>query len=825
MPAVSRTRSTRRTIVATLLILPLWGGSAFAAPEFNYAEALQKTLFFLEAQQSGELSPNNRVAWRGDACLTDGKDIGKDLAGGWFDAGDHWTANLTMGFTATTLAWSAIEKPDGWLETGQMDELLESLLHVNRYFLKCVLNPDVKDPAKNLEVAIGCGGREGVPDPSVHAIWAPAEVAHLMTNRPTFVLNKDVPGADIPGAMAASMASTAMLLRQHGNVLKGKAGYGKFDTTTTADLLLDRAEKLTLFAHAHLGLDKELRNKALRSDGEIVEIGYRASPSPQVLAAASWLARATGDEAVRAQWIAMAEEVYDGEYSAEHFTDFWQDFGWANLGRIGAYNMMRLQPDVEKYHHELQLYAANFINYKQTGGGLRLREWHAHEWGSLRHANNAAVIALYYSDHIEKSPPLSGNTWWKGEKTGAQLKEEFRETALAQVNYALGANPYGRSYLVGFGREPFNNPHHRGAFGSWAGFHHFIDGKPERRDDSRHILYGALIAGPDHNDVFLNDDRRRPWMPIPGTEDHGHFYIFGNRDKPVQKDGYVWDDKDLPYQHVMDAKFNEVALDYNAGFMGSLAWLCADGRSAGEPIPDDQFPPKVERDESLDLWSTDREFFVSGKRLAGSAEGIELELTLWNRSRWPARVTGGLSFRYHFTHKGDVTATLSDGGAAKVEVSEDTHGRRYAEITWPGEIIHPGNHETNSRNTRLKLTAADWKSDDDWSTENLGDETRILPHIPVFLGKEHLGGDLPRVPPASGPTSTPPPKSPNSSGSSHSMGGHPRTERRDSPDIRPLPETNHCRPTPSVQSPPHRTRRISRPQGSVISAMAAHPES
>jgi hypothetical protein len=55
---------------------------------FNYAEALQKSLYFYEAQQSGQLSPNNRVEWRGPACLDDGKDLGLDLSGGWYDAGD-----------------------------------------------------------------------------------------------------------------------------------------------------------------------------------------------------------------------------------------------------------------------------------------------------------------------------------------------------------------------------------------------------------------------------------------------------------------------------------------------------------------------------------------------------------------------------------------------------------------------------------------------------------------------------------------------------------------------------------------------------------------
>ncbi|HWH69366.1 MAG TPA: glycoside hydrolase family 9 protein, partial [Candidatus Sulfotelmatobacter sp.] len=78
--------------------------AAEGSPAFNYAEALQKSLYFYEAQQSGPLSPNNRVEWRGPACLTDGQDIGHDLSGGWYDAGDQWTANLTMSFAAMTLA-------------------------------------------------------------------------------------------------------------------------------------------------------------------------------------------------------------------------------------------------------------------------------------------------------------------------------------------------------------------------------------------------------------------------------------------------------------------------------------------------------------------------------------------------------------------------------------------------------------------------------------------------------------------------------------------------------------------------------------------------
>lgn len=39
----------------------------------NYKDALTKSLIFLEAQRSGKLPPNNRVPWREDSALDDGK--------------------------------------------------------------------------------------------------------------------------------------------------------------------------------------------------------------------------------------------------------------------------------------------------------------------------------------------------------------------------------------------------------------------------------------------------------------------------------------------------------------------------------------------------------------------------------------------------------------------------------------------------------------------------------------------------------------------------------------------------------------------------------
>ena len=41
--------------------------------DINYKDALTKSLIFLEAQRSGKLPANNRLPWRGDSALEDGK--------------------------------------------------------------------------------------------------------------------------------------------------------------------------------------------------------------------------------------------------------------------------------------------------------------------------------------------------------------------------------------------------------------------------------------------------------------------------------------------------------------------------------------------------------------------------------------------------------------------------------------------------------------------------------------------------------------------------------------------------------------------------------
>ena len=60
-------------------------------PEYNYGEVLGLSMLFYEAQRSGKLPADNRVAWRGDSALHDASSTGADLSGGWYDAGGAHT--------------------------------------------------------------------------------------------------------------------------------------------------------------------------------------------------------------------------------------------------------------------------------------------------------------------------------------------------------------------------------------------------------------------------------------------------------------------------------------------------------------------------------------------------------------------------------------------------------------------------------------------------------------------------------------------------------------------------------------------------------------
>jgi len=208
---------------AIAVCLALFAPNLFAQT-FNYGEALQKSLFFYEAQRSGDLPSTNRVNWRGDSGMADGSDVGKDLTGGWYDAGDHVKFGLPMAASATMLAWGIVDYRNAYVQTGQLNTALDQLKWATDYFIKA------HTAANELYGQVGAGGTD-------HAWWGPAEVMQMA--RPAFKIDSTHPGSDLAGETAAALAAASMAFRA--------------TDPTYANTLLTHARQLYSFADTYRG--------------------------------------------------------------------------------------------------------------------------------------------------------------------------------------------------------------------------------------------------------------------------------------------------------------------------------------------------------------------------------------------------------------------------------------------------------------------------------------------------------------------------------------------------------------------------------------------
>ncbi|OMO83568.1 Glycoside hydrolase, family 9 [Corchorus capsularis] len=76
---------------------------------------------------------------------------------------------------------------------------------------------------------------------------------------------------------------------------------------------------------------------------------------------------------------------------------------------------------------------------------------------NMQYVSNAAFLLTVYSDHLQAS-----NQRLRCDQ-GEVGPEEIFAFAKSQVDYILGANPMGMSYLVGYGLRYRQRMHQRGA--------------------------------------------------------------------------------------------------------------------------------------------------------------------------------------------------------------------------------------------------------------------------------------------------------------------------------------------------------------------------
>ncbi|EXB74902.1 Endoglucanase 16 [Morus notabilis] len=428
---------------------------------YNYKDALTKSIVFLEAQRSGKLPPKNRVPWRGDSGLDDGKLANVDLVGGYYDAGDNVKYGLPMAFTVTTLSWAALFYNNELKAAGELENVHSAIRWGTDFFLKAASRRN------RLYVQVG--------DPVLdHQCWIRPE--NMQTPRTVLKIDENTPGTEIAAETSAAMAASSIVFRS-------------FDHAY-ARRLLNKAKLLFEFAKSHKGT----------YDGECPFYCSYSGYNDELLWAATWL------------YMATKKPMYLKYIQEESISANVAEFSW-DLKYAGAQILLtKLYFEGEKSFETFKNQANSFVCsvlpespfhqiYISPGGLVHLRDG-----ANTQYVTGTALLLSVYSDILARfnQKITCGNQQFDSAHLWAFSKQ--------QIDYVLGNNPEGRSYMVGFGVNPPTQAHHRGSsvpalsqnavvscamsFVNWF----------NKNGPNFHELTGAIVGGPDRYDNF--DDKR-----------------------------------------------------------------------------------------------------------------------------------------------------------------------------------------------------------------------------------------------------------------------------------------------------------------------------
>lgn len=614
--------------------------------KFNYGEVLQKSIWFYDEQRCGQVEgSDNRVNWRGDCHLHDGSDNGVDLTGGWHDAGDHIKFALPQSYSAGMLMWGLYENKDAYVSIGEYENLLENIKWATDYLKKCHTAPN------ELWYQVSNKAFD-------HNWWGPAEVFPTDRERPSYKLTLANPGSAATADVAATMAMASII-------------FAESDPAYAADCLV-HAKQLYTFA-----------DTARSDEGYTAASGMYNSWSgfwDELQWAAVWLYLATDDAA----YLSAAEGFTANLNRQGQSSDI--EYQWSHCWDDKHYGAMLLLSRItgkQEYHDFIQKHLDWWAVDGAKGwtpGGLA---WSS-MWGSLRYASTSSFLAFVYADSI----------------TDATLQERYRNFGIKQLDYCLGDNPNNFSYVIGFGSDYPQRPHHRLAHSSWSD-------QMTNPSYHRHTLYGALVGGPESiDDNDYNDE-------------------------------------------VNDYESNEVATDYNAGFTSALGYMVKFfGGSALSNFPQPEEPTNVE-------------FFNEATINNSASTYTELKILTNNKSGWPARHANNLSYRYFFDISEVIAAgdSIADITVATnyvefpitKEIKHLSDTIYYVEVTFVNDTdLYPGGQSPFAGEVQLRIAAPSgttyWDPTNDFSYIGLGSGNTglaITENIPVYENGVLIYGNTP----------------------------------------------------------------------------------
>ncbi|OWM76648.1 endoglucanase 8-like [Punica granatum] len=435
------------------------------AGRHNYFDALHKSILFFEGQRSGKLPPDQRVRWRRDSALHDGSSAGVDLTGGYYDAGDNVKFGFPMAFTTTLLSWSVIDF--GRKMGPELRNAVKAVRWATDYLLKATAVEGV------VYVQVG--------DPySDHNCWERPE--DMDTLRTVYRIDRDHPGSDVAGETAAALAAASIVFRSR------DPAYSR--------LLLQRAISVFEFADRYRGAySSSLRRAACPFYCDVN--GYQ----DELLWGAAWLHKASRRREYR-------EYIMRNEISL-HAGDTINEFGWDNkhaginvliskevlMGRAGYFRSFKNNADAFICS---VLPGISRTQVQYSPGGLIFKAGGS----NMQHVTSLSFLLLAYSNYLSRARKVVSC----GGVTASPAL--LRHLAKRQVDYILGDNPLGMSYMVGYGARYPLRIHHRASslpsvhahpthIGCKAGSKYFLSPNP-----NPNLLVGAVVGGPNVTDAF-----------------------------------------------------------------------------------------------------------------------------------------------------------------------------------------------------------------------------------------------------------------------------------------------------------------------------------
>ena len=702
----------------------------------------------------------------GDGCL--------DCEGGMHDAGDHVKFGLPGTYAASTLGWGYYEFRDAYVKTGNAEHMEDILRAFCDFYLKALYyDKDGKLLAYVYQVGEGNIDHNYwlCPDLQGEHLLDFARPAYLCTEKNVFKGGDSVGAAESKLKDAESNAAKAMAKQTDSRASDMCAGaaavlavnYLNFKDTDPdyAKRCLKGAKDLYEMAVASHEEDEGNKVLTLGYDGGF----YTSSYDYDELAwAAVWLyyCDCDGDISVRNQeaydkyiipiiavdetktngndghpytgymkriiadtnncwnniWVHCWDTVWGGVFAklapVTNIERDWYIFRWNCEFWSG---ITHLDPGLvdtiwnKEFEWDTQPQKPEATDYlKKTPAGFSM----LNEYGSARYNTAAELCCLVYAKeakgHEEKNDPMRFADWAKG-----------------QMEYIMGKNPMNRPYIVGWSPTAASHPHHRAAHGS-------KDLNMDHPENQVHVLWGALVGGPDAGD----------W----------------HRD--ITKD-YV---------------YNEVAVDYNAAIVGACAGLYYFYGDETMKIQENFPPPESSYKTPEEL----REFILKAAVGDDGNRSTQILLEFTNETLLPPRYLNEVKVRYYFN-----ISELIEGGQTlddiNVEMQYDKmaansqneyqvktelvqyndKGDCYLEMTWPdfkfyGEmdyqfaIVAPKLHVTVGEDGNEKHVAI-WDSSNDYSRkgmvsqEELGKSLNECPEefegMTMYVDGEHVWGTAP----------------------------------------------------------------------------------